>query len=309
MCSINKKQTDGRQKKPVISPTTTGNPIKATIQLDRLEFTCVSTVFDNFDYVARGANAPKTFIFNETQLNQTTDKKGMYKYSYQVFHKGEYVALLKFGSRIPEYAHYIKVKIANKVFYNDTLKEIPDVLDNLNLEIIFFSEIDIAVDSHNIDFERFIVRNIRTKDNIVKLKNRTEKDRNKTLTSIMYFSQGSLNNQYKARSVTITTGKRMKLCVYNKKEEIENASHKSYILDYHKRYNPKLNKLYRLEIRLMYDELLRYSKKCKISFNHLLNPSCLHVLVLKYLDRFIVFRKNGVEIPIIPIDLQYYNTV
>lgn len=307
--SNNVATTDSRQKGSAIPPKIANNAIRATIQLDKLMFSCVSVSYQNFDEIAKASNVPVCFTFGETNLKAIADKKGIYEYFYQVFHKGKLVGCLKFGSKIKKHKNYIQFNVANEAFYNDTLKNIPDVLDNLNLKIIFFSRIDIAIDSYNTDFERYIARNLRAKDNKVKVLG-VVWDRNKTIPHIKYWHQGSLNNPFRSRAVIIAAQNGSKeLCAYNKMEEIQNVSHKGYILDYHKYYNPNLSRLFRLEVRLMYDELYSYQKKSKIEFKHLMNLSCLHALVLKYLDRIVVFRKGKNIISIIPSDLQYYNAI
>lgn len=308
--SNNAATTDSRQKGSAIPPRIANNVIKATIQLDKLMFSCVSVSFQNFDQIAKASNVPVCFTFGETNLKAIGNKKGIYEYFYQVFHKGKLVGCLKFGSKIKKHKNYIQFNVANEVFYNDTLKNIPEILDNLNLKIIFFSRIDIAIDSYNADFERYIAKNLLAKDNKVKVLGRVVRDRNKTISNIKYWHQGSLNNPFRSRAVIIAAQNGSKeLCAYNKMEEIKNISHKGYILDYHKRHNPNLDKLSRLEVRLMYDELYLYQKKSKIDFKHLLNPSCLHGLALKYLDRLVVFRKGKNNIPVISPDLQYCNVL
>lgn len=243
----NATTTDSRQKGSAISPRITNNAIKATTQLDKLIFSCVSASYQNFDQIAKASNVPVCFTFGETNLKAIADKKGSYEYCYQVFHKGKLVGCLKFGLKIKKHKDYIQFNVANEVFYNDTLKNIPDVLDNLNLKIIFFSRIDIAVDSHNIDFERYIAKNLRSKDNKVMVLWKVVRDRDNTIPNIKYWHQGSLNNPFRSRAVVIAAQNQSKeLCAYNKMEEIKNISHKDYILDYHKRYNPNFSKLFYL---------------------------------------------------------------
>lgn len=305
---------NGRCYSPAISPKTQANPIKATIQLDKLVFSCVSTVEDNFDSAVRGNKfVLSQLLLEDTELKERKDPKGRYKYSYSVHYKNIEMGHLDFELFGGWSNEYIRFTVNNRVFYNDTLKYIPKILSCLNLDIKHFNEIDIAVDSHNTNFERIISKNIRSNMNIIKILGRIKRDRNETIKEITYWNQGSQNNPFKSRAVSIKPKKKktFELCSYNKFEEI-NVSQKSYILDYHKQFNPRLTKLFRLEIRLDRNEILNYTKKYKLSFSDLKNIKYLHRLVLKYLDRLIVCysgkntKKNKVSI--IPTDLQYYNT-
>ena len=189
----------------------------------------------------------------------------------------------------------IRFTVFNEVFYNNTLKYIPDVLEDLNLEINNFNKIDIAIDLHDYNIEKVLRQNLRDKDNSVRLFTDMIKDRNKVIREITYYNHGSLNNPFKIRSILIKNKKNtFELSCYDKTEEIKQSG-KEYINDYHKLHNPKFKKIYRIEVRLIYEEIRRYIKKHKkpISFNDVINPEFLHTVFSEYLDRIIVIYKNG----------------
>lgn len=271
---------------------------KTTIQLDKLVFCCKSTIEDNFNYAVE--HIPEYYFESEFQFSQTKlirfqDPAKRFRHSFRVLYNDKQMGNIDFCMYGALFDNLIRFTVFNEVFYNDTLKYIPDVLKDLNLEINNFNKIDIAIDFHDYDIEQVLRQNLRDKDNSVRLFKDMIKDRNKVIREITYYHHGSLNNPFKIRSILIKNKKgTYELSCYNKTEEIKQSG-KEYINDYHRDRNPKFTKLYRFEIRLTYDEIHRYIKKYKkpIIFNDIMNPEFLHTMFSEYLDRIIVIYKNG----------------
>lgn len=270
----------------------------STILIDKLIFSCISEVEDNFDYTV--THDPEywheDFTFGQTKLIRTQDPSNRYRHSYKVYYGKYLMGVLDFSlynSGI--YTNMLRFTVHNEVFYKYRLKYIPIVLDNLNLKINNFKQIDIAIDSYKHNVEQAIRRNLKDKNNIVRLFKPIIKDRDMTLKQITYYNSGSLNNPYQLRSILIKSKDgRKELACYDKKEEIDKVSKKDYILKFHQEQNPKCKKVYRAEIRFQYEELRRYIKKIKrpIVFDDLLDPQFLNNMFFEYLDRIITIYKG-----------------
>ena len=287
-----KKNEKAKKAKPVtILPT-------STIVLDKLIFTCVSTVEDNFNYVV--SHAPEycyyDFQFGRTKLVRTQDPSQRYRHSFRVFHDKYFMGSIDFSLYNGGiYDGMLRFTVDNEVFYNDTLKYIPIVLDSLNLKINNFKRIDIALDSYVTNVEKVLRRSLNDKGNTIKLFKDIVNDRNKVIKEIVYFNSGSLNNHYKLRTIQIKDKeKRKELVCYDKTEEVNEVSKKYYILNYHQKQNSKCKKIYRAEIRFGYEEIRRYSKKIKkvIEFENLLNPHFLCDMFFEYFNRIITVYKG-----------------
>ncbi|MFT4168489.1 MAG: hypothetical protein QM653_05155 [Dysgonomonas sp.] len=270
---------------------------KTTIQLDKLVFCCKSTVEDNFNYAVEhnpGCYFETEFQFNQTKLIRFQDPAKRFKHSFKVLYKGKQIGNIDFLMYGALFDNLIRFTVVNEVFYNDTLKYIPDALKDLNLEINNFNKIDIAIDCYDYDIEKELRKNLRDKDNQVKLLGDFIKDRNKIIREVTYFNHGSLNNPFKVRTILIKNKKgTFELSAYNKTEEIK-QSKKEYINEYHKHHNSKFTNLFRIEVRLTYDEIHRYIKKHKkpILFEDIMSLEFLYKVFTEYYDRIIVFYKN-----------------
>lgn len=265
----------------------------ATIVLDKLVFSCQSTVEDNFNYVV--IRDPEyfhnDFQFGKTKLVRTNDPSNRYRHSFKVYYSKYLMGLIDFSLyNNGIYTEMLRFSVYNEVFYNDTLKHIPMILNDLNLEINNFKEIDIAVDSYTLNVEQTIRRCMLDKNNTVKLLGKIITDRNKLLKERTFYNSGSLNNPYKLRSVLIKgKDRRKELAFYDKGDEIKEVSKKNYISEFHQQQNPKCKKIHRAEMRFKYDEIRKYIKKIKrpISLEDLLNPQFLYDMFFEYLDRII----------------------
>lgn len=270
---------------------------KATIQLDKLVFCCKSIVEDNFNYAVE--HNPEYYFETEFQFGQTKlirfqDPDKRFKHSFKVFYNDKHIGCIDFNMYGALFNNLIRFSVTNEVFYNNTLQCIPTVLNDLNLEINNFNKIDIAVDCYDYDIEKELRKNLRDKDNHVKLLGDFIKDRNEVIREVTYFNHGSLNNPFKVRTILIKNKKgTFELSAYNKTEEIK-QSKKEYINEYHKKHNSEFSKLCRIEVRLTYDEIHRYIKKHKkpISFEDIMSIEFLYKVFIEYYDRIIEFYKN-----------------
>lgn len=284
---------------------------QAAILLDKLVFTCTSSVEDNFDYVV--THEPEylhyDFQFGNTKLTKTQDPSSRYRHSYSVHYCECLMGTIDFSLyNNGIYTNMLRFTVENEIFYNN-LKYLQIVLSNLNLEINNFTKIDIAIDSYDFNPEQFLRSNLKNKENTIKLFGKIIKDRNKVLNEITYYNHGSLSNPFKIRTILIKNKKRtFELECYDKTEEIK-ISGKDYILAFHKNINPRLKKVYRQEVRLHYDEIRRYIKKHKkpILLEDLMNPNFLLKIYEEYLHRIMTiyksYSKKKEQVSLLPNDI------
>lgn len=281
------------------------------ILLDKLVFTCTSLVEDNFDYLV--THEPEylyyDFQFGNTRLTKTQDPSRRYQHSFLVLYKSQQVGTIDFKMYGALYNDLIRFTVYNEVFYNGNLKYLQNVLNDLNLKIHNFTKIDIAIDCYKFNTEQFIRTNLKKKENTIKLLGKIIKDRNKILHEITYYNHGSLNNPFKVRTTLIKNKKKtFELEFYDKIEEIK-ISDKNYILEFHRKINPKLRKIHRAEMRLAYDEIARFVKKHKsqIQLRDLMNPNFLLNTYNEYLDRIMTVYTNSTQkrekVQIIPTNI------
>lgn len=273
---------------------------QSTIVLDKLEFSCISLLEDNFNHaVEHNPNYyfKNEFTFGKTQLKRTQDPSNRYKHSFKVYYESKLMGTINFCLYYGTIYDMLSFSVHNEVFYNDTLKYIPNVLNDLNLSINNFKAIDIALDSYDFDSEQAIRRALKDKNTIVKLNGRIIYDRNKVTKEITYYNSGSLNNPYKLRTILIK-GKnkknRKELRCYDKKKEIKEISGKDYQLEFHKKQNPKCKNVFRSEIVLKYEEISRYNKKIKrpITIEDLMRQEFLYNMFTEYFSRIISVTKE-----------------
>lgn len=166
------------------------------------------------------------------------------------------------SKRLPKEKDLIRFTVYNEVFYNDTLKYLPIVLNDLNLKINNISHLEIAIDFHDSNARRKLRTEILRKTNMAKLHGRIVKDRDQEeLEGAIELNKLTLNKS-RPGTLYINAKKNNKtnkygLRAYDKTKEIE-VSGKEYIQEYHKMYNSKVKKVHRLEIYYHYDELRRY---------------------------------------------------
>lgn len=188
-----------------------------------------------------------------------------FRYYFEVWEEDELVAQLKYGlytdPSTPK--HFVFFKVSNQVLYRpNQLKTILELPNVLGLVFNDYTSIDLAMDS-NVNFTTLIKRMIRNKAITTIINGKAIKDRKKVLQGVSFQYSTSLD-RLKHASITIKQKKAISnkrhgitMQAYDKKAEIEQNSDKGYILDFYG--HPK--RLYRLEVRLHYQELKDYFSK------------------------------------------------
>lgn len=188
-----------------------------------------------------------------------------FRYYFEVWENDEQVAWLKYGlyTDLSTAKHFIYFKINNQVLYN------PNQLNNtLKLPEKFgfvfnnYTAIDLALDG-NVNFTSLIKRMIRNKTVTTIINGKAIKERKQVLQGVSFQYSTSLE-RLKYAAITIKQKKAISnkkngivIQAYDKKAEVEQNSDKRYILDFYGQ--PK--RLYRLEVRLHYQELKDYFSK------------------------------------------------
>lgn len=190
-----------------------------------------------------------------------------FRYYFEVWENDEQVASLKYGlyTDLSTAKHFIYFKINNQVLYNpDQLNVILELPEKLGLVFNNYTAIDIALDS-NVNFTSLIKRMIRNKTVTTIINGKAVKDRKQVLQGVSFQYSTSLD-RLKHATITIKQKKAISnkkngivVQAYDKKAEVEQNSEKRYILDFY--CQPK--RLYRLEVRLHYQELKDYFSKVK----------------------------------------------
>lgn len=184
----------------------------------------------------------------------------------------------------------------NRDFYteycnNMSIIVLTEILENLlGLSYNNITSLDIAYDC-NKNIVETVFKMIRNKDIETILNNDVIKDRNIEQPNIIYILSGSLN-KYKKDSIYFKQSDKdgFRLSLYNKKKEIENSSHKTYI----EIYNKMPKKMYRAEIRLKNEHIRKYlvNNNISISYNLLNNTDFLQKCFNDFSERLIRFRKG-----------------
>lgn len=155
---------------------------------------------------------------------------------------------------------YVYLKVLNRVLYDAVrLQRLLALPDKYGMVFNNFTAIDLALDG-GINFPSLIKRMMRDKTVTTIINGKAVKDRKKVLQGVSFEYSSTLG---RLNHPTITVKQKKAIAnkcngvtvqAYNKKAEIDDHSDKRYILDYYG--HPK--RLYRLEIRLHYQELKDY---------------------------------------------------
>ena len=224
-----------------------------------------------------------------------------FKFLYTVFQQGsrQEIGVIKFGRYAGDDDRYVYYKVNNRCLYDAELLEsalsLPEIL---KMQFNNFTAIDIALD-HNKNFTSIIKRMIRNKEITTIINGRVVTDRKNRRFGMGFYFPTSLDRllppsftlaQAKAKN---NKEKGITVQSYNKKEEIA-ASNKQYILDYYQ--HPRF--LFRLEVRLRYQELSDYFKKIgrAQSIEILFDPGLLQDMFYYHLSSVLRFRKGRRQI-------------
>ena len=188
-----------------------------------------------------------------------------FRYYFEVWENDEQVAWLKFGlyTDLSTAKHFIYFKINNQVLYSpDQLHKTLELPEKFGFVYNDYTAIDLALDG-NVNFTSLIKRMIRNKTVTTIINGKAIKDRKQVLQGVSFQYSTSLD-RLKYAAITIKQKKAISnkkngivVQAYDKKAEIEQNSDKRYILDFYGQ--PK--RLYRMEVRLHYQELKDYFSK------------------------------------------------
>ena len=188
-----------------------------------------------------------------------------FRYYYEVWENDEQVAWLKYGlyTDLSTAKHFIYFKINNQVLYSpNQLNKTLELPEKFGFVFNNYTAIDLALDG-NVNFTSLIKRMIRNKTVTTIINGKAIKDRRQVLQGVSFQYSTSLD-RLKYAAITIKQKKAISnkkngivVQAYDKKAEIEQNSDKRYILDFYGQ--PK--RLYRMEVRLHYQELKDYFSK------------------------------------------------
>lgn len=231
------------------------------IQIDELKI-CYTTTADNLNNLMSIEIGSFIDMFGYRFYRSVSDR---FRYFFEVWKDNEQVAQLKHGlyTDLSDPKLYIYFKISNHVLYKpEQLKRTMELPDKLGFVFNNYTAIDLAIDSKT-NFTSLIKRMIRDKAITTIINGKAIKDRKQVLQGVSFQYSTSLD-RLKYASITIKQKKAISnkqhgitIQAYDKKAEIEQNSDKRYILDFYGQ--PK--RLYRLEVRLHYQELKDYFSK------------------------------------------------
>lgn len=222
---------------------------------------------------------------------------------FDVFSGDEAVAQLKYGhyTDTDEATTYVYFKVLNHVLYDaEKLRRVLDLPSEMGMLFNNYTSIDLAFDS-SMNIPSMIKKMMRDKDTTTIINGKAVRDRKRVLRGVT-FEYSTTLNRLNHPTITIKQAKAINckndgitVQAYDKKAEIEYHSNKQYILDYHG--CPK--HLYRLEVRLHYQELKDYFNNHHIipTTDILFNPEQLTELFLYHLGTVIRFTRGRTKIP------------
>ena len=189
---------------------------------------------------------------------------------------------------------YVWLSIDNKQFYlkydYKTMNRLPYIAyieSALGLEFNNITHLDLAFDASK-NLSKALVKMIRNKDYYPIINGTKITDRKKLIEDILYIGVGNLE-RVKEFNILIQQKKNdLSINAYNKKREIENKSHKDYIMESYD--NP--NQLHRLEVRINSDAMKDFFTREHIEYNPamFINDDWLWLFFLNFMNRVIRFQ-------------------
>ena len=189
---------------------------------------------------------------------------------------------------------YVWLQIDNKQFYlmynaltRGRLGFLGYIEQMLGLEFNNITHLDLALDAST-NFSKALVKTIRNKDYHPIINGTKITDRKKLIEDILYIGVGNLE-RIKEYSILIQQKKNdISINAYNKKREIENKSHKDYIMESYG--NP--SQLHRLEVRINSDAIKDFFTREGIEYNPamFITDEWLWLFYLTFLNRVIRFQ-------------------
>lgn len=264
------------------------------IQIDELKI-CYTTTADNLNDLMSIEIGSFIDLFGYRFYRSVSDR---FRLFFEVWDDDEQVAQLKHGlyTNLSDQKQYIYFKISNYVLYQpERLKRTLELPNKLGFVFNNYTAIDLAIDSTT-NFTSLIKRMIRDKAITTILNGKAVKDRKQVLRGVIFQYSTSLN-RLKYAAITIKQKKAISnkqhgitIQAYDKKAEVEQNSDKRYILDFYGQ--PK--RLYRLEVRLRYQELKDYFDKSNIMpvIDTMSNQELLHDMFFYHLAAVLRFTKK-----------------
>lgn len=174
----------------------------------------------------------------------------------------EEVACLKFGRYGAADSQYVFYRVCNHVLYDERLKMVLSLPEMIGLQFNNFTAIDIAID-YKKNISSIIKRMMRCDQIKTIINGKVWKERKKIIPGVTFDYSTSLSRLH-CPTITLRQAKAVRnkekgvtVQCYDKKAEVELASGKEYIMDYYD--NPRY--LFRLEVRLHYQELQDYCRR------------------------------------------------
>lgn len=206
------------------------------------------------------------------------------------------IGKIKFGRYGGDGSNQVFYRVNNPILYDREKMELAMALpDTLGLYFNDITALDIALD-HSKNFTTIIKRMIRNKKVTTIINGKAIKDRDPSIGGLSFNFSSSLTRllypsfTLKQAKAAKNKSKGITIQSYNKKAEIKGSSGKEYILE---RYgNPRY--LYRLEVRMNYQELQDYFRKAGIpqSVDVLLDPEFLADLFFYHLGAVLRFTRG-----------------
>lgn len=226
-----------------------------------------------------------------------------FKFFFEIIERDEVVALLKFGLYTDTMVErtYVYFRVSNHILYDrERLKRLLDLPASFGMLFNNFTSLDLAVDS-DLNYTSIMKRMLRDRGLTTIINGKAIKDRKSLLTGVTFEYSTSLNRlryptiTVKQKKAIINKNEGITVQCYDKKAEIDNHSNKQYILDYYD--NPK--RLYRLEVRLHYQELKDYfsGKGITPSIDVLNDSELLRDMFIYHLSSVIRFSRGRNRIP------------
>ena len=227
-------------------------------------------------------------------LRRTNDR---FRFSFAVYDKRkELVATMRFGRFAGERGELAYFRVENPILYNpNKLNEVLKIPFHMHMELHNITALDLAYDTP-LNTYKLIRKKMRSMAVETIINDKLIHDRTSLIKGVdVCFSvteerlknptitirqKNAIHNKYKGVTVQ----------AYNKKEEIEHASHKDYILE---RYGYPRH-LHRLEVRLHNEQVKDFLQDKPVDPLVLLNKSeLLKEMFLCNLERVIKFKSNN----------------
>ncbi len=221
-----------------------------------------------------------------------------FRYFFEVVEDGQQVAQMKFGhyTDAEDSPMYVYLKVMNPVLYDcERMTSLLAFPETMGMVFNNFTSIDLALDG-GLNFPSVIKRLMRDKTMTTIINGKAVKNRKRVLKGVN-FEYSTTLDRLNHPTVTIKQKKAISnrcngitVQAYDKKAEIDNCSDKQYILDHYG--NPR--RLYRLEVRLQYQELKDYFKKCNVcpTPEIVFDDDCLRKMFFYHLSSVIRFTRG-----------------